>query len=266
MQLHLKRRLAGAMMVLALAVSACSQPPISPAPPRPQEDPQPPGPGTTPTPPSPVGVAGTIEVTSRLTAAGGYEYAIQVRLTEQAGLASVVTKLSAIADCDCGPMGPFGPEVQTSAPAAWIGDDNHLAAYGTLASKPLVIRDEAPDLYAAYAVVDVTYSDGPSSNRTLTLIAPMPPHPDPPTEERIRLDGIVRDSVTEEPVAGVLVRIATGPDALRETRTDALGRFTFEAIRTGRFRVSFARSGYFSQQRSIFVLTPEIQRFNLKKG
>ena len=267
MQPHLKRRLAAATVVFALATSACSQSPISP-PPLPTGEPgnpEAPSPGTTGIP-APGGVVGAIEVTSRLTATGAYEYTIQVTLTEQAGLASVVTNLAAIADCDCGPMGPSGPHVEISAPTAWIGDDNHIAPYGTLTSKPLIIRDETPDLYAAWAVVAVGYDDGSSSGRLLELIVPMPPHPGPPTEDRITMEGIVRDSVTKEAVGGVLVRITTGPDAMRETRTDAVGRFAIEGISTGRFRVSLNKPGYFSQNRSIFVLTPGTHELTLKKG
>ena len=265
MQPHLKRRLAPATVVFALAFSACSQSPISPPPPTGEPgNPQPPSPGNSGIP-APGGVVGAIDVTSRLTATGAYEYTIQVKLTEQAGLASVVTNLAAIADCDCGPMGPSGPHVEISAPAAWVGDDNHIAPYGTLTSKPLIIRDETPDLYAAWAVVGVGYDDG-SSRRSLELIAPMPPHPGPPTEDRITMEGVVRDSVTKEAVGGVLVRITSGPDAMRETRTDALGRFAIEGIRTGRFRVSLNKPGYFGEDRSVFLLTSGTHELIVKKG
>ena len=46
-----------------------------------------------PAPPAGAGVEGTISVTSRLTAMGGYEYTMQVHLTERAGVAVTVTEL-----------------------------------------------------------------------------------------------------------------------------------------------------------------------------
>ena len=51
-----------------------------------------------PAPPLGARVEGTLSVTSRLTATGGYEYTMPVHLTERAGVAVTVTKLELAAD------------------------------------------------------------------------------------------------------------------------------------------------------------------------
>jgi hypothetical protein len=210
---------------------------------------------------------GTIDVSSRLNSSGDYEYAVQVHLRETAGVASVVTDGWAIADVngDGGPMGPFGPLVRISGRDAWTGDDNRIGPHGTLTSKPFVLRDEAPDRYAVQILVEVSYSVGPSTERWLSLSAPTPPHPQPPSTAAVRFDGTVRDSATQEPLSDVLVRVATGPDAGRQARTDAAGKFTFEAVRTGRFGLELVKTGYMTLRPSVFLLDHDTKDFSLVK-
>jgi hypothetical protein len=172
-----------------------------------------------PTSPTPApGLEGTIDVSSRLNSSGAYEYTIQIHLSEEAGLTSVVTEYWAIADVsgDGGPGGPFGPIVQTTGREAWTGDDNRIGPHGTLTSRPFVIRDEVLGRYAGQILAEVRYSVGASTERWLSLRAPTPPHPQFSSTAAVRLDGTVVDSASQELVGDVLVKDANVPDAGRQ--------------------------------------------------
>ena len=252
----MKRRLAAGAMILALALSGCAdgKSPVSPAPP----PPSPPQGGPEP-PPPPAGarVEGTISVTSRLTATGGYEYTMQVHLTEHAGVAVTVTKLELYNDDG------WGGWVTASGPEAWIGDENRMAAHGTLTSKPLKISDESPYGYAEGVEASITYSDGTAPSRVLYAGAAMPPQPGPPSDDRVTLKGTVSDGRTNERISDVLVEVLNGPDADRRTTTDQNGAFTLGPLRTGRFDLRFSRNQYQSWRLSIFIIGDTAMDFKL---
>ena len=75
----------------------------------------------TASPPLGAGVGGTISVTSRLTATGGYEYTMQVHLTERAGVAVTVTKLELYTDDGWGGwLTVSGPEAGAATRIVWL--------------------------------------------------------------------------------------------------------------------------------------------------
>ena len=252
----MKRRLAAGAMILTLVLNGCAdgRNPVSP-PPAPA--PQPPAPPVPPPPPAGATMEGTISVTSRLTATGGYEYTMQVHLTEHAGVAVTVTKLELYNDDG------WGGWVTASGPEAWIGDENRMAAHGTLTSKPLKISDESPYGYAHYAGASITYSDGTAPSRVLYAGAAMPPQPGPPSDDRVALNGTVSDGRNNERIPDVLVEVLNGPDAGRRTTTDQNGVFTLAALRTGRFEVGFSRNEYQSSRLSIFIIVDKVMDFKL---
>ena len=246
----MKRRLAAGAMMLALVVNGCAdgKHPVSPAPPPP-----------VPPPPLSARVEGTLSVTSRLTATGGYEYTMQVHLTEHAGVAVTVTKLDLIVD-----DGDWGRWVTVSGPEAWSGDENRMAAHGTLTSKPLQLSDESPAFYSELAWASITYFDGtaPSRSRGLSVQAATPPQPGPPSNDRVTLKGTVSDARNTGTIPDALVEVLNGPDADRRTTTDQNGAFTLAALRTGRFEIRVSKNAYESR-RSIYIIVDTAMDFKL---
>ena len=211
---------------------------------------------TAPTARSARGWEGTISVTSRLTATGGYEYTMQVHLTERAGVAVTVTKLELYTDDG------WGGWLAVSGPEAWSGDENRMAAHGTLTSKPLTISDESPYGYANDVGAIITFSDGTAPSRT-EFGALTPPRPGPPSNDRVTLNGTVSDASNNETIPDVLVEVLNGPDADRRTTTDQNGAFTLADLRTGRFEIRFSRNEYQSSRLSIFVIADKAMDFKL---
>ena len=77
---------------------------------------------------------------------------MQVHLTERAGVAVTVTELVLVADFN----GFGGPGITVSGSEAWSGDENRMAAHGTLTSKPLTISEASPEVYAQHAEARIT--------------------------------------------------------------------------------------------------------------
>ena len=72
-----------------------------------------------------------------------------------------------------------------------------------------------------------------------------------PQAASITVAGSVRDATNSAPLAGADVQIASGPDLLKSTATDAAGNYSLTGLRLGVFIVRFTRAGYEIAERTL---------------
>ena len=72
-----------------------------------------------------------------------------------------------------------------------------------------------------------------------------------PQEASITVSGSVRDATNNAPLGGADVQVATGPDALKGTVTDAAGNFSLSGLKLGVFTVRATRAGYEIAERTL---------------
>lgn len=85
------------------------------------------------------------------------------------------------------------------------------------------------------------------------------------------LDGTVRDSVSNQPIAGVLVVVRDGPNSGRSERTDGSGTYRFSGLVAGSFTLDFSIDGAYSatskgltlseDSRVDILLTPSVGQY-----
>lgn len=182
-------------------------------------------------------LTGTMTVSSALTAAGGYQYTIQIQLAESAGVSAKITAVD-INKIDF--WGPYQPFV-TFGEEAWSGS-NTIPAHGTLTSKPLVATVEFPDDYYYRLGATIEFSETNSLPGSIALDAETPPMPEPPPSSTFALVGIARDA--GNPVRDVTVTVLDGANAGRTTQTDATGKYHLTGLKSGTFSVGWAKSGF----------------------
>ena len=124
-------------------------------------------------------LSATLAVTAANRAAGGYEYTEQIRITESGGATATITGVVFTLFSD----GFTYAETRSYGADFWSGDNNAVAANGTLTSKQLTLTDSDATAFVDRIEARITFSDASSSNRALTISQPSPQyqghHPTP---------------------------------------------------------------------------------------
>lgn len=242
------------LIVLAVALGSCGGgAPWSPTPPI---DPPRPTPA-----PVRANLSGTLSVTTALTAGGGYEYSIAIRLSETSGVAARIERVE-VAPTDA--WGPY-PPIATFGAEAWQDGDGSIAAHGTLNSKPLRATVETIFDYYRPITATIVFSDSTSpTSREKWLEDSTQRPPEPPASSRLALTGKVVDG-GNHPLSEVEIELFDGANSGRTTTTDASGTFRLADLSPGKFFVRFSKPDYASTFTSVDLASNLSFNFMLRR-
>lgn len=185
---------------------------------------------------SPALLKAGMTVESLLTSSGGYQYAIQIEVSESAGVAATL---------EC--VGIYGsnwedPLATVCGADAWP-HGNVVPAGGVVQSKSVVIEELFPYEYYVEFFATVAFRDGAGSKSFLTT-ARAPSIPQPPPGAKFGLTGNVVEQGTGQPLGDVTVQVVGGKNAGRKATTDIDGRYTFTGLEPERLSVQLSRAAY----------------------
>ena len=226
------------------------------------------GGGSSPTSPTPnpdagrgASVSATLAVTAANGASGTYEYTEQLRLSESGGATATITGV--VFTLFSGGF-TYG-ETRSYGTDFWSGDNNVLAANGTLTSKRLTLTDDSPTSFVDRIEARITFSDASSSSRTVTVSEAVPAIPGPPPNTKFTLTGTVKDASSGSTVRDVKIEVRDGSNAGRNTKTDRNGKYSLADLKAGSFTVRASKTDYSSSELAVINSSP-VLNFTLRKS
>jgi hypothetical protein len=121
----------------------------------------------------------------------------------------------------------------------------HVATGGAVNIGPVDVADPSGNL-ATEISATVSYADDSGHDGSVSGSGTLP-------VVTFGLVGVVTDSTTSLPLAGVTVSLTSGPDAPAATMTDANGRYAFPKLQAGTINVTAEDSGYTALTQSVTV-------------